>query len=126
MQEFENTIKKADEYIKPFRSKVVNLNKCNIINILVSLIVCIIISMLVGMISHWAYSIIFIFVFFIYVFIQYKILKLKMNKPIRQTHFMLALFCRAENNRFYMKKHVELRPGYLGKWMEIILHDPEE
>ena len=31
---------------------------------------------------------------------------------------MLAVFCRAENNRLYLKNGIELRPGFLGKWIE--------
>jgi hypothetical protein len=30
----------------------------------------------------------------------------------------MALFCRAENNRFYLKKGITLRPGFLAKWIE--------
>jgi hypothetical protein len=26
--------------------------------------------------------------------------------------------CRAENNRYYLKRGVEVRPGYLAKWIE--------
>jgi len=25
--------------------------------------------------------------------------------------------CRAENNRYYLKRGVEVRPGYLAKWV---------
>jgi hypothetical protein len=39
---------------------------------------------------------------------------------------MLALYCRAENNRFYLKHNVEMRPGFLGKWIEFIVHDISE
>lgn len=39
---------------------------------------------------------------------------------------MLALFCRAENNRFYLNKKVEVRSGYLGKWIEFRIHDDDE
>ena len=31
---------------------------------------------------------------------------------------MLAIVCRAENNRYYLKRGVELRPGYLARWIE--------
>ena len=30
---------------------------------------------------------------------------------------MLSVVCRAENNRFYLKRGVEVRPGYLAKWI---------
>ena len=36
-----------------------------------------------------------------------------------QAQFLLAVFCRAENNNLYLKCQVELRPGYLAKWIEI-------
>lgn len=36
---------------------------------------------------------------------------------------MLAAFCRAENNRFYLTKSIEVRPGFLAKWIEFIFHD---
>lgn len=35
----------------------------------------------------------------------------------RMGHFVLAVFCRAENNRLYLKHGVELRPGYNGLWI---------
>lgn len=42
---------------------------------------------------------------------------------MRQAHFMLALFCRAESNRFYLPNaSVQLRPGFLAKWIEFIIH----
>jgi hypothetical protein len=31
---------------------------------------------------------------------------------------MLALYCRAENNRIFLKKNIELRPGFMAKWIE--------
>ena len=43
------------------------------------------------------------------------------NRYLRISHFLLAIYCRAENNRFYLKRHVTLRPGYLAKWIEFII-----
>ena len=40
------------------------------------------------------------------------------NRLFRNSQFALAVFCRAENNRFYLHNEVELRPGYLGRWIE--------
>jgi hypothetical protein len=31
---------------------------------------------------------------------------------------MLALYCRAENNRFFLRHNIEMRPGFLAKWIE--------
>ena len=32
---------------------------------------------------------------------------------------LLSIFCRVENNRLLLKLGLELRPGYLAKWIEI-------
>ena len=34
------------------------------------------------------------------------------------SQFLLSVFCRAENNRFYLRHGVEVRPGFTGKWIE--------
>ena len=38
---------------------------------------------------------------------------------------MLAVVCRSENNRYYLSRGVEVRPGYLGRWLEFSVLDPE-
>jgi len=38
---------------------------------------------------------------------------------------MLALICRCETNRVYMHHNIELRPGFMGKWVEFVIHEPE-
>lgn len=40
------------------------------------------------------------------------------SKWLRQAHFVLSVVCRAENNRYYLKRGVEVRPGYLARWVE--------
>ena len=37
---------------------------------------------------------------------------------MRMSQFLLSVFCRAENNRLYLKHGVEVRPGFTGKWIE--------
>jgi len=50
-------------------------------------------------------------------------IKYSYNKHLRNSHFLLAVFCRAENNRHYLGLGLELRPGFLGKWIEISIVD---
>jgi hypothetical protein len=38
---------------------------------------------------------------------------------------MLALICRCETNRVYMQNNIEMRPGFMGKWVEFVTHDPD-
>ena len=51
------------------------------------------------------------------------ILKYRSSYPMRMSQFLLAVYCRAENNRLYLKKGVEIRPGFLGKWIEFTCFD---
>jgi hypothetical protein len=36
---------------------------------------------------------------------------------------MIGLICRAENNRVFLNYNVEMRPGYLGRWIEFISYE---
>jgi len=54
-----------------------------------------------------------------------KITKELSNKYLKQAHFMLAIVCRSENNRVFLFHNIEMRPGYLGKWIEFITHDSD-
>ncbi len=44
--------------------------------------------------------------------------KYRSSYQMRMSQFLLAVFSRAENNRLYLKNGVEVRPGFLGKWIE--------
>jgi Asp-tRNA(Asn)/Glu-tRNA(Gln) amidotransferase C subunit len=54
-----------------------------------------------------------------------KITKELSNKYLKQAQFMLAIVCRSENNRVFLFHNIEMRPGYLGKWIEFITHDSD-
>ena len=51
------------------------------------------------------------------------ILKYKSSYQMRMSQFLLSVFCRAENNRLYLKNGVEVRPGFTGKWIEFTCLD---
>jgi hypothetical protein len=36
---------------------------------------------------------------------------------------VLSVVCRAENNRYYLTRGVEVRPGYLARWVEFNVLD---
>ena len=39
---------------------------------------------------------------------------------------MLALNCRVENNIKFLPKNIEMRPGFLGRWIEFLIYpDPD-
>jgi hypothetical protein len=47
------------------------------------------------------------------------ILKEDINSGLRKVHFLLAVACRAHNNRVFLQHGIELRPGFHGKWLEM-------
>ena len=81
------------------------------------------VSMVGGILYHWLLSFLVVLLFFVSVGAAYFTFKYFQNKYLRQAHFMLALFCRSENNRYYLEKNVELRPGFLAKWIEFTIHE---
>lgn len=59
-------------------------------------------------------------------FISWWAVRFVSHKLFRHSGFALAMLCRAENNRFYLTNGVELRPGYLGRWVEFRMLDQED
>ena len=79
-----------------------------------------IIAIVVGMLSdenYWAPMLI-IFAYLVALLIVLQFFKHKNSYKLRMSHFLISVFCRAENNRLYLRKGVEVRPGFTGKWIE--------
>ena len=77
-------------------------------------------AVLVGMLepgNYWAPMMIVIAYMLIFLIVT-TIFKYRSSYTMRMTQFLLAIYCRAENNRLYLRKGVEVRPGFLGKWIE--------
>jgi len=70
----------------------------------------------------WCAFVILMYIFVLITTVYFT--KYAYNKGLRQSHFLLAVFCRAENNRHYLNLGLELRPGFLGKWIEISVVNP--
>jgi hypothetical protein len=88
--------------------------------VFVTLIIFFIVAIVVGLESEnwlWCAFVIGMYIFVVIVTVYF--MKYAYNKALRQSNFLLAVFCRAENNRHYLNLGLELRPGFLGKWIEI-------
>ena len=78
------------------------------------------IAIIVGWTSgKWLWCLVIVIIYLVLLFTFVYFMKYVYSKPLRQSHFLLAVFCRAENNRHYYNLGLELRPGYLGKWIEL-------
>ena len=67
--------------------------------------------------NYW-FAVIMVIVYLIIFLIVITIFKYRSSYSMRMTQFLLSVFCRAENNRLYLKHGVEVRPGFTGKWIE--------
>lgn len=95
-------------------------------SILISgLIASVIGAMVLGLASSWGFAILVIICYVIAGWIINKVSKHFSNKYLKQGHFILALICRCESNRLYLQHNIEMRPGFMGKWIEFVTHDAE-
>lgn len=69
--------------------------------------------------NNWLWTLFITILFVIIAVFSLCCVKFAYNKALRSSHILLSLFCRAENNRKYLKLGLELRPGYLAKWIEL-------
>ena len=65
----------------------------------------------------WAFALLLVAVIVIWIVIS--VIKESINEGYRATHFLLAVACRAHNNKDFLVNGVELRPGFLGKFIEV-------
>lgn len=69
--------------------------------------------------QNWLWSILVLALGLLIGGIVSTILKEEINLGLRAVHFLMAVACRAHNNSLFLRHGVELRPGYLGKWLEL-------
>jgi len=112
--------------LKPYRGVVAKWDALNLGNVLGFLMITILLCFIVGTQVHWALSIVFILVYLLHSAFSIWLVRRKSNKYLRQSHFLLATICRAENNKFYLAREVRLRPGYLAKWVEFKIINKEQ
>lgn len=124
------TLERASEIVLQTKGKIARLHRIQNYILSFFVVVLLVISVSVGIsLQSWFWGLILLGIYGILVsgFLYFR--KSKTAKPFRTAHVALSLFLRAENNRCYMRNGVELRPGYLAKWIEIsVLHrrDPAE
>ena len=106
----------------PYRHIVALYDRFNTIITAIGSLAALIGAMLSGIYYHWILSLVMIAAYFIIGMGLYYGLKYLTNKYLRQAHFALAIYCRAVNNSFYLPRSLEIRPGYLAKWIEFLIH----
>jgi hypothetical protein len=102
------------------------LERVNFTVLILGFLLAIASSVIGGTLYSWVSSLLIVLGYFFVIGISYFIFKKLQNRSLRQCHLVLALYCRAENNRLFIDKKVEVRPGFLGSWLEFICHSKSE
>jgi len=113
--------------MRPYRGKIQRFELAGYAAIVFGLLLIIILGIATSgsESGNWGSMVLYILLYFIFVPIVHKVSKCFQCKYLRQAHFVLAVVCRSENNRYYLSRGVEVRPGYLGRWLEFSVLDPE-
>ena len=78
-----------------------------------------IITLVVGFTVNWVVSLAVVLVYIIVLLVSISACTPSISKMLRAKHFLLAYGLRAWNNRIFLKHGIELRPGYLARWIEV-------
>jgi len=116
--EFTNSIKGAENVLLKFRGSVINSDMCFLIWFLISFVFILGGGMAMGALISYIITIIISSVYAVILIIVYFCLKRRNLKLLIYGHLALAIYCRCENNRLYLRKKILMRPGYMAKWIE--------
>ena len=127
LNDLQETVDKATILVKPYLGFFAKMEKIKNVSLGIGFALFLCIAIAVGIITEsYGYAALVIIVYILAAFGAFYGVRYTSSKLFRNSQFLLAVFCRAENNRFYLHNGVELRPGYLGKWIEISMIDFEE
>lgn len=118
-------MRKGSELLRDYRGKLAKRNKLMKIILGAAFLLTVILAVLVGMLdegNYWA-PMLMVVCYLVILLIVTTIIKHRSSYDMRISQFLLSVFCRAENNRLYLKHGVEVRPGFLAKWIEFTCLD---
>jgi hypothetical protein len=122
--DIEETLRQATLFVKSYLGRFALIDKIKNIVLGVGFAVFLCASIGTGMASDSYGAAAGVMIFYIIAcFAAFWAVRYVSHKLFRNSQFALAMLCRAENNRFYLHNGVELRPGYLGRWIEFRMLD---
>jgi len=86
-----------------------------------TVIILVIVCALGITLENWLWVLVTLIVYGFIVSLIIFIRKSKSALDLQIAHLQLSLFLRAENNRYYLRNGIELRPGYLAKWIQVTI-----
>ena len=114
--------------MKPYRGKILMYDVIGYSTIIIGLLLIVLLGIATSNreSGNWGNMVLYILLYFIFVPIILKVSQCFKCKFLRKAHFVLSVVCRAENNRYYLKRDVEVRPGYLARWVEFLVKDKSQ
>ena len=113
------TVAEVNRLLKPLRGTVARYDRYILFYLLFGLFVVSLLGVLLGMLVHFGISLAIAVVYFV-IFIAFVCYTKNKNATlIKEAHFVLAAFLKAENNRYYAQRGIRFRPGFMAKWVEI-------
>jgi hypothetical protein len=120
LEDIQDTLERASVMLANYRGKLSKKSRIKNYICLALLIIAVISAVATGFIrDSIAWPIIILIIYMLVCYFLFWLISYSSSLTFRQSHFLLAIFCRSENNRFYLNHGMELRPGYLGAWIEI-------
>ena len=114
------TLNECDKIVNPIEAQITKHKKVRLWTLIIlfslSLIIGISVSASTG---QWIYLLLGTLIYIVVGGMTASFMKERCNGWYRELHFLLAVHLRAANNKVYLKMGVELRPGYIGRWIEI-------
>ena len=113
-----------NKVLKPLRGKVALYDRFILLYLIFGVLIAGSLGVILWIILHYAISIVIGILYFSILGIFVYVTKKKSSTLIKKAHMWLALFLHVENNRYYKKKQIVLRPGYMAKWIEVLYLAP--
>ena len=124
--EIESTILSAKVALDPFLGAMSRRLKIKYIFLTAFFVLSVGLAIMAGLVDalngkkgsyRWFWPAFILTIFLVAAFTANFFFNRRLSHYYRNAHFVLALFCRAENNRLYLPHGIEMRPGYNGLWV---------
>jgi hypothetical protein len=117
-QTLSETLERASQVVMPTKGMIAKANrKQNYIFTIISVILMILVCALGITLDNWLWSLVTLAVYGIFVTLFIYFRKGRTSLALQVAQLELSVFLRAENNRYYMRNGVELRPSFLARWI---------
>lgn len=125
-EDIEDSLRMAGTAMQPFHGLMAKQQKIKYWIFAGAFLLFLLFSILSGVIpalkkgrrnGRWFWPLIIALVYVVGISVANHYINKNMSYKYRMGHFVLSVFCRAENNRLYLKHGVEMRPGYNGLWV---------